>query len=156
MREVYAGVEEVMIWLRLPDDHTEFAMSHLRDKGSLDRDGRQYFKTFWFWLQTHPGGPDEGADESWRRARQQAMDSIFSRPWWRCVWTVQEYFASRRTVFMCGKFSLEGDVVEAALNKLADRSKVHVRSIFEDSGLHKAMHKASQQLGLDYTLHRSQ
>ncbi|KAF2759826.1 hypothetical protein EJ05DRAFT_311340 [Pseudovirgaria hyperparasitica] len=115
MRRIYAGAENVRIWLGPGDQYTDEAIDFMNDTGALAvRLGvLSYKEADLMELMTSTGGSEQHVEIraairemqdslGYERYPIEAIKTLYSRWWWFRTWTVQELCLARKAVFICG------------------------------------------------------
>lgn len=111
MRDVYEKATSVIIWLGPSWDHCPLAMECLERMGQ-DKS-----------LHIHPEmAPSLSVKEKNLTSVevQDSLKKLFGTPWWSRVWTVQEWILANRSVFQCGQFLLDGQLLRQGVRSYFD------------------------------------
>lgn len=92
MKNIYADAQLVRIWLGEATDGNDEAFDRLQ--------------------RLHRG---DDVDGGFLRQDLDSLTEIFSRPWWRRVWVIQEFVLARAAIVHCGKASLSIDAFMGGL-----------------------------------------
>lgn len=108
MGQVYRQAKATIVWLCEGSDDTNTAielLSHLADRRfDLRKDYKKRGKRMPADLADHPG---------W-----EALERILELPWWRRVWTLQEFLLAKELTFYCGAQAISRRLFRKALHSL--------------------------------------
>ncbi|KAI5924621.1 HET-domain-containing protein [Camillea tinctor] len=119
MGDIYSLCSRVIVWLGEHDSFTESAFKGIKFMASRSHIGEKF--NYYDWRQVKS---DEKPDSPSRRVLLKkrlntiesgaAFNSLFSRPWFRRVWVIQEVALSPSAIVMCGKFQINWDLIAKA------------------------------------------
>ncbi|KAG8165672.1 hypothetical protein KVR01_004224 [Diaporthe batatas] len=108
MGQIYRQAKATIVWLCEGSDGTNTAielLSHLADRRhDLRKDYKKRGKRMPADLSDHPG---------WK-----PLERILELPWWRRVWTLQEFLLAKELTFYCGAQSISRRLFRKALHSL--------------------------------------
>ncbi|KAF1967310.1 hypothetical protein BU23DRAFT_573334 [Bimuria novae-zelandiae CBS 107.79] len=114
MKDIFQSAGNTYVWLGEKSDDSDEALAFLNYMG----------KEFWreceqcpsvrypSWIQALASRDGE------HRAKWDAVERLFQRPWWRRVWTVQEYIVSGSIEIWCGNNTISGPIFNKALSAI--------------------------------------
>jgi hypothetical protein len=87
MRRIYQQASEVIVWLGIRQDQSELAFEIVRTVYQLrhSKDGLKEFLS------------------SLDRIKLQSLAMLFVRPFWSCIWVVQEVALAKQIMIYCEK-----------------------------------------------------
>ena len=95
MGKIYAGSEQVIVWLEEEDDARQAFQSLTELIAQAKKMSFEAFRIIW-----------EGADVT---ATKLACDTLFARSWWTRMWTLQEVIHDRPVTAYAGSFQINFD-----------------------------------------------
>ncbi|KAG9200485.1 hypothetical protein G6514_006996 [Epicoccum nigrum] len=95
MKRIYSTAACVYIWLGAEAEDSDCAMDWLHQKGPK---------------KLRPRGP--GYHPRWNGSQGAALVRLCERPYWRCMWIIQEMLYAERIVVWCGSKRVEWSVIE--------------------------------------------
>ncbi|POS72800.1 hypothetical protein DHEL01_v208799 [Diaporthe helianthi] len=108
MGQIYRQAKATIVWLCGGSDDTNTAielLSHLADRRhELRKDYKKRAKRMPEDLCGHPG---------WK-----SLERLLELPWWRRVWTLQEFLLAKELTFYCGAQSISRRVFRKALHSI--------------------------------------
>lgn len=114
MGSIYAGAEEVVAWLGPEYENSNLAMDWMIDRSSLS------FTSF------GKSGKESGPASK----DTAALLKLFSRPYWKRVWVVQEILLARNVIIMCGAKFLDWSSISLILASMRER-RIEGVSLFD-------------------------
>ena len=99
MSLIYGEARKVVVWLGANDDYADLAFETLKAMG---KDQALHFNT-----DLEPLIPLA----PFREQHWEACLKILTAPWWDRIWTVQEAVLPSNLTFVCGKYSLHGNIL---------------------------------------------
>lgn len=96
MRDIYSQASRVIVWLGEEGENGRLALQTIHDLY------RQFGRL------TNKRGREEtlkALNDLAGSAKADGIVSLFNRPWWTRLWTVQEYVFGKEVMFLCGDIS---------------------------------------------------
>ncbi|KAI0967575.1 HET-domain-containing protein [Xylaria arbuscula] len=117
MGNIYSLSQRVIIWIGEHDALTEYAFRGLTFMASRSKTGEKFNYYDWAYVQQ-----SENRDKTISRnpvsldalVSGAAFSALFSRPWFRRVWVIQEVVLPPQAVVLCGKFQIDWDSIAKA------------------------------------------
>ncbi|OCK94660.1 HET-domain-containing protein [Cenococcum geophilum 1.58] len=93
MDDIYRSAKLVLIWV-----------------GKADEETAQVWEMFSLIDRWHPGEMEDGEREKPEENQERAKKvwNFFARPWFNRAWTFQEAILARKSLMLCGDFSIDG------------------------------------------------
>jgi hypothetical protein len=124
MGKIYAHAQAVIVWLGPSDDDTQAAielMNIISDRCRQFVHPEGIGRSAWedelshadHFLDYLPDRDDHAASTS-RDPRSIFLDRLFSRPWFRRTWVIQEVATCKDVQVMCGNYHFAWDLVALA------------------------------------------
>ncbi|KAI0113623.1 HET-domain-containing protein [Nemania sp. FL0031] len=117
MGDIYSRSRRVIIWIGEHDALTEYAFKGLTFMASRFKTGEKFNYYDWKYVQrsTNSDGIVPRNPVSLDAlVSGAAFSALFSRPWFRRVWVIQEVVLPPQAVVVCGKFQIEWDLIAKA------------------------------------------
>jgi hypothetical protein len=115
MERIYRQSERTVGWLGKGSEG-----AHGSEKSQVGGDGEDAMNFLYLllknrWMLDDPGERRTVAThELGDRAKWAALERLLLRPWWKRVWTLQEYIIPSKFVFYCGTKSMDRDDLKVA------------------------------------------
>ncbi|EAQ84436.1 hypothetical protein CHGG_08450 [Chaetomium globosum CBS 148.51] len=115
MGPIYAGAEQVLVWLGPAADDSDLLMEAWQSVGQAARDfGLESYYTKERWpLLARILNAEDPTDP-----KTVEYGHWFGRPWFPRAWTVQEFFLCDNTLFVCGTKTIPAELVMMAIQIL--------------------------------------
>ncbi|KAI8951404.1 HET-domain-containing protein [Xylaria longipes] len=117
MGDVYSLCQRVIIWIGEHDALTEYAFRGLTFMASRSKTGQKFNYYDWKYVQRSKdcdGIVSRNPVSLDALVSGAAFSALFSRPWFRRVWTIQEIVLPPQAVLVCGKFQIDWDLIAKA------------------------------------------
>lgn len=108
MRKIYGQASQTLVWLGEQSDDTDQAIDFLITLGQRRREFRHAARKRTMRIPTeleHNPGWD-------------SLDRLLQNPWWRRVWTLQEFLIPEELTFYCGRKSLSRQAFRQGMDAL--------------------------------------
>ncbi|KAI0490017.1 HET-domain-containing protein [Xylaria cf. heliscus] len=117
MGDIYSLSQRVFIWIGEHDALTEYAFRGLTFLAARAKTGKRFHNYNWKYVRQ---------SKNWDRITSRnpvnldavvsgvAFSALFSRPWFRRVWVIQEVALSPQAVVVCGKFQIDWHTIAKA------------------------------------------
>lgn len=107
LEDIFREAEETIVWFGEASYNSDDAIEFLLFLSLFD---------FWSQRETDHSKAAEIADWSGKYQGQwKAVQSLFQRPWWNRVWTVQEQIVSRNLTLFCGNAHISQEGLYSAI-----------------------------------------
>ncbi|KAI1749586.1 HET-domain-containing protein [Xylaria castorea] len=117
MGDIYSLCRRAIIWIGEHDALTEYTFRGLTFMASRSKTGQKFNYYDWKYVQQ---SEDYGGIISRKPVSLDALvsgaafNALFTRPWFRRVWTIQEIVLPPQAVLVCGKFQIDWDLIAKA------------------------------------------
>ncbi|KAI8627444.1 HET-domain-containing protein [Xylariaceae sp. FL1651] len=119
MGDIYSLCRRVIIWIGEHDALTEYTFRALAFMAARSKTGEKF--NYYDWKQVQQNEARNGPRQlSHKPANIKSMiagaafSALFSRPWFRRVWVIQEIALPPDAVVICGKFQIDWDSIAKA------------------------------------------
>ncbi|KAI1128945.1 HET-domain-containing protein [Nemania abortiva] len=119
MGDIYSSCRRVLIWIGEHDALTSYAFRALTFMASRSKTGQKF--NYFDWKQVQRRESSDGLQRQPRFAwtldglvSGAAFNALFSRPWFRRVWVIQEVVLPPDAVVVCGKFQISWHLIAKA------------------------------------------
>ena len=115
MNDIYKTASETICWLGVENEDCPLAFDLINILAQPDDDPAQYEDAL---TPLYRPSKNHEYEAHWK-----AFLRLFSRPYWRRVWIIQEIVASRKVRVQCGSYSVIWENLIAAANSVPTASK---------------------------------
>ncbi|KAI0423692.1 HET-domain-containing protein [Xylaria sp. FL1042] len=114
MGDIYSLSRRVIIWIGEHDALTEYAFRGLTFMAARSKTGEKFNYYDWKYVQRSGRIMSRNPVNLDAMVSGAAFSALFSRPWFRRVWVIQEVVLPPQAVVVCGKFQIDWDSIAKA------------------------------------------
>ncbi|KAI1281681.1 heterokaryon incompatibility protein-domain-containing protein [Xylaria sp. FL0933] len=128
MAKIYRGAQRVLVWLGPPTDEMTLAMSLLKRLQKPCRDTKRKVGEI---QDLDRGDIQYSGSQDQNNPTRLGLEQVFSHPWFRRIWILQEVGNARAALIYCGKHAISSKIFCQAPSILKIRLDPHHQAVLD-------------------------